>query len=245
MWLIIYATMIFIPLLCIWLSLLILIFTINKIFKKKIPFVWSFYAFCLCCVIVVVLLFGISFKYLDPDYYRFKKVCQNNGLNLYNEQLYKEIQEANIIIKADKERLYREIENEIESNNILQDKLKYFLQTNIVGTASKEEIDYYRKKFIINLLHERYIIPPIILSNGKKAQKESMRSWSDINEKGNIYLREGEVYYYLEDKQKIPVAIIGFYIYYAPSIKWILPSDAGIGGIERYDTEYCGKSNFN
>ena len=84
------------------------------------------------------------------------------------------------------------------------------MQTNIVGTASKEEIDYYRKKFIINLLHERYIIPPIILSNGKKAQKESMRSWSDINEKGNIYLREGEVYYYLEDNKRFLLLLLVF-----------------------------------
>ena len=45
--------------------------------------------------------------------------------------------------------------------------------------------------------------------------------------------------------KKIPVATIGFYIYSAPSMRWILPSDAGIGGIERYDTEYCGKSDFN
>lgn len=245
MWLIIYAVIIFIILLCVWLSSLFAIFTINKFFKKKISLVWSFYAFCLCFVMIVILLFGISFKYIDLDYYRFKKICQNNGLNLYNEQLYREVQEANTMIKADKKKLYREIENEIENNKILQDKLNYFLQTSIVGTASKEEIDYYKQRFIINLLHERYITSTIILSNGKKAQRESMRSWSDINEKGNIYLREGEVYYYLEDKQKIPIATIGFYIYSAPSMRWILPSDAGIGGIERYDTEYCGKSDFN
>lgn len=68
----------------------IAIFSINRIFHKKYPQYLSLILPCCSCVFYFALITGgISFKYIDPQYYEFKRLCEKsiNEKIVYNKEL--------------------------------------------------------------------------------------------------------------------------------------------------------------
>lgn len=80
------------------------IFLINRIFHKKYSQSFSLILPCFSLIFYFMLIMGgISFKSIDPQYYEFKRLCKEAKNVIYDEELYR-------IYKAryNKERYYDE-----------------------------------------------------------------------------------------------------------------------------------------
>ena len=80
------------------------IFLINRIFHKKYSQSFSLILPCFSLIFYFMLIMGgISFKSIDPQYYKFKRLCKEAKNVIYDEELYR-------IYKAryNKERYYDE-----------------------------------------------------------------------------------------------------------------------------------------
>ena len=83
------------------------IFLIDRIFHKKYSQYFSLILPCFSLIFYFMLIMGgISFKSIDPQYYEFKRLCKNDKINIYDEkyrnmqQRYREAMLNNRDIKA-------------------------------------------------------------------------------------------------------------------------------------------------
>ncbi|RDU59103.1 hypothetical protein [Helicobacter sp. MIT 14-3879] len=68
----------------------IIIFITNKIFHKQYSQSLSLILPCLSLFFYLMLIMGgISFKGIDPQYYEFKKLCEKAENVIYDEELYR------------------------------------------------------------------------------------------------------------------------------------------------------------
>ena len=67
-----------------------MIFIINRIFHKKYSQYFSLILPCFSLIFYFMLIMdGISFKYIDPQYYEFKGLCKETKDTIYDEELYR------------------------------------------------------------------------------------------------------------------------------------------------------------
>ena len=67
------------------------IFLINRIFHKKYSQSFSLILPCFSLIFYFILIMGgISFKSIDPQYYEFKELCKGAGQINFNQQLYED-----------------------------------------------------------------------------------------------------------------------------------------------------------
>ncbi|AQQ59231.1 hypothetical protein XJ32_02980 [Helicobacter bilis] len=67
-----------------------IIFLINRIFHKKYSQYFSLILPCFSLIFYFILIMGgISFKYVDPQYYEFKGLCKEAKDTIYDEELYR------------------------------------------------------------------------------------------------------------------------------------------------------------
>ena len=67
-----------------------MIFIINRIFHKKYSQYFSLILPCFSLIFYFMLIMdGISFKYIDPQYYEFRGLCKEAKDTIYDEELYR------------------------------------------------------------------------------------------------------------------------------------------------------------
>ena len=132
------------------------IFLIDRIFHKKYSQYFSLILPCFSLIFYFMLIMGgISFKSIDPQYYEFKRLCKEAKSVIYDEELYK---------------IYKALDRQSSIPNVYYDEKtqkKYFMDDFGVKRDSQEQkissriteyqnILYYRKNGNPFLHYENY-----------------------------------------------------------------------------------------
>ena len=226
------------------------VFIINKLiyrfFHKQLSSSWAFLLPCLAILFCFMLVGGKgSLKYIDPQYYEFKRLCEKETLNIYDEKLFQEAK----ILKNKEISLVENIEAKLNNDKKIQSIYLNYRQKNIKN--NKQQISEWEERkikwaFIHKYVNDNFDVNT--LSNGKKFKIDFLDNLNEFDfYKAKKYskIHEGQALYYFDNKSQIVIiAETISYIYYMPSFRLELPSDASLGGFKQ-DYVLCGMNFFD
>lgn len=138
-----------------------------KFFHKQLSTSWAYLLPCLVFLFCLMLIGGKgSLKYIDPQYYEFKRLCEKETLKIYDEKLF---QETKILINK-KESLIKDIEEKLNNDKEMQKLYSDYRQKNIEN--EKQQISEWEEISIRQAFIHKYVNDNFeyinTLSNGKK-----------------------------------------------------------------------------